>query len=79
MNAHSLTSIKSELTEISKGGIDGLVNKQFKKDGMQNELQDILASMVIGDKSSLDIIRNNALTFGGVFGAETEFITKNSK
>jgi hypothetical protein len=30
--------------------------------------------MVVEDKTSIDILRNNVKTMGGIFGAEIEFL-----
>ena len=49
------------------------IHNYFSKDQIKDELQDIMAKMMREDVSSIEMLRNNAQTIGGVLGAEYDF------
>jgi hypothetical protein len=49
------------------------IHNFFPIEQIKSELQDILARMMREDVSSLELLRNNAKTIGGIVGAEYDF------
>lgn len=49
------------------------IYNHFNKEQIKDELQDILAKMMCTDVSSLNMLKNNAKTLGGVIGTELQF------
>jgi|TARA_B110000285_G_C15126471_1_gene620565 hypothetical protein len=49
------------------------IYNHYCKEQIKDELQDILAKMMLTDVSSLNMLKNNAKTLGGVIGTELQF------
>ena len=49
------------------------MSEHFNSGKIKNELQDILSNIMMEDRTTIDLIRNNAKMIGGVLGAETQY------
>ena len=67
---------KETATEIER---NRRIYKHFHKNQIESELQDILGELMNQGTTSLDVIRNNAATFGNVLGAEYIFWDRGNK
>lgn len=67
---------KETATEIEQ---NRRIYKHFDKGKIESELQDILGEIMNQGTTSLDVIRNNAATFGNVLGAEYIFWERESR
>lgn len=67
-----LSNIESHASLQSESELE--IYKHFDKFKVREQLQDILGSMMRNDVTSIDLIKNNALTFNGVLGPELAFL-----
>ena len=49
------------------------IYNHYSKEQIKDELQDILAKMMLNDTSTLKMLKNNAKTVGGIIGTEIQF------
>ena len=55
------------------------LNTFFAQDQIRAELQEIIAGMIIKDASSIEVLKDNAKTIGGVLGAEDAFLEQHKE